>query len=65
MEHGTLCLTRKPNETLVFQYIDENCEQQEVTLTINQINSNQAKLMINAPMSMQIVRGELLDKPLL
>jgi hypothetical protein len=38
MCYGNLCITRKPNENLVFQYLDENGEPQEVPLTINQIS---------------------------
>lgn len=61
MEHGTLCLTRKINETLVFQYTDENHEPQEITLSISKLIGNQARLMINAPLNMKVMRGELIE----
>jgi carbon storage regulator CsrA len=60
MEHGTLNLTRKPSQPILFQYTDENGQPQTITLTVNSIRGQQAKLAIKAPKAVTILREELL-----
>ena len=60
MVNGTLNLTRKPSQPILFQYTDENGQAQKITLTVISIRGQQTKIAINAPKSVRIVRSELL-----
>jgi sRNA-binding carbon storage regulator CsrA len=62
MENGKLTLTRKPQQELYLQFIDKDGHLQEVNLMISEINGQQAKVVIDAPKSVSITRGELLTK---
>lgn len=61
MEHGRLSLTRKTDQPTVFQYTDEHGNEQHIILSVTQIKGAQARLMIDAPKSVNIVRQELLN----
>jgi sRNA-binding carbon storage regulator CsrA len=60
MSNGHLVLTRKPNEALCFFITDSDGSTTEFTLTLEQIKHYQAKLSIDAPANVQILREELL-----
>lgn len=60
MEKGKLTFTRKPHQTLHFRYIDQYGKHQEVDLAFTDIVGRQAKVVIHAPKSMSITRGEIL-----
>jgi sRNA-binding carbon storage regulator CsrA len=62
MANGTLTLTRKPQQLLHLQFIDQDGKLQEVNLMISEINGQQAKVVIDAPKSVSITRGELLTR---
>ena len=61
MEHGRLSLTRKTDQPIIFQYTDEHGDEQEIILSVTQIRGAQARLMMDAPKSVNIVRQELLN----
>lgn len=61
MEHGRLSLTRKTDQPVVIQYTDEHGNDQQIILSVTQIRGAQARLMIDAPKSVSIVRQELLN----
>lgn len=60
MENGKLTLTRKPHQPLYFQFIDKDGSLQEINLMISEINSQQVKVVIDAPKTVSITRGELI-----
>jgi len=62
MEHGTLALTRKPNQTVSMQFVDDTGTTQEITLTISNVRGNQIRMAIDAPKSVTVLRGELLSQ---
>jgi|GEM_PF-3471177 len=62
MEHGTLCLTRKPNETVSMLFIDKTGTSQKISLTISNVNGNQIRMAVTAPKSVTILREELLGR---
>lgn len=61
MENGKLTLTRKLNQPLYLQFIDQDGRLQEINVTLKDISAQQAKLVIDAPKSVSITRGELLS----
>jgi sRNA-binding carbon storage regulator CsrA len=60
MANGKLNFTRKPSQTLHFQYLDQDGKHQEVNLAFTEIVGRQARVVIHAPKSMSITRGELI-----
>lgn len=60
MDYGSLTLSRKPHETLLLTYSDENGEPQQIMLTVNSLDGNKVRLNIEAHKAVNIVRGELL-----
>ncbi len=64
MEHGKLALTRKPNQTVSLRYKDETGTLQEITVAISDVRGNQIRMDIDAPKSVTILRGELLERQL-
>lgn len=60
MEHGTLCLTRKTEQSVLLRYTDEHGLDQEIILSVSQIKGQKARLSIEAPKAVNVVRGELL-----
>jgi sRNA-binding carbon storage regulator CsrA len=60
MANGTLTLTRKPHQPLNLQFIDQSGKLQEVNLIISEIIGQQARVVISAPQSVSINRGELI-----
>jgi len=61
MENGHLSLTRRPFEELVFQIEDSSGQNIEVTQVISRISGEQVRISIDAPKSVKILRGELID----
>jgi sRNA-binding carbon storage regulator CsrA len=60
MANGKLTLARKLHQPLYLQFIDQDGKLQEINLMISEINGQQAKVVIDAPKSVSITRGELL-----
>jgi sRNA-binding carbon storage regulator CsrA len=60
MGNGKLKLTRKPNQPLYLQFIDQSGTLQEINISISEIIGQQAKVFIEAPKTVSITRGELL-----
>lgn len=59
MANGRLATTRKINQPLQLQFIDQSGQLQEVIVMISDIAGSQAKLLIEAPQSVSITRGEI------
>ena len=59
MKNGKLVLTRKPNQPLYLQFIDQAGQLQEINVMLSDIAGQQAKLVIDAPKSVSITRGEI------
>tara|TARA_R110001599_G_scaffold316071_1_gene525127 strand:- start:339 stop:548 length:210 start_codon:yes stop_codon:yes gene_type:complete len=64
MENGKLTLTRKPNQPIYLQFINQYGKLQEINLMIGEINGQQVKVVIDAPKSVGITRGETLTNKL-
>lgn len=62
MSNGKLSLTRKPNQPLYLQFIDQDGNLREINLTVTSISGQQAKLVIDAPETVSITRGEILNR---
>ena len=60
MANGKLTLTRKRHQPINLQFIDKDGNLQEINLTISEINGQQARVVVDAPKSVSITRGELL-----
>lgn len=60
MDNGNLKLTRKPNQPLYLQFVDQNGSLQEINISISKISGQQAMFSIKAPKSVSVTRGELI-----
>jgi sRNA-binding carbon storage regulator CsrA len=61
MANGTLVLARKLHQPLYLEYIDQNGKLQAINLMISEISGQQVKVVINAPKTVSITRGELIQ----
>jgi len=62
MGNGYLALTRRTGEELFLYVNDSNGSTTEIRIDMNKINANTVKVGIDAPKTVDIVRGELLSE---